>query len=418
MARKPILSGQSIMRQIVEIGRVIDEHYQLQRLVKQGQVCTLYQGVDVKLQRVVMIKVVPAAYVPAYKAAMRLTSQFSSPSIVILYDLVLEADTLYLVQEYVEGDDFSSLLLSSPQPYEVANIGRQICAALLYAGGPGRRVCHGDLTPAAILRDSRGKIRVNNFALPGDLHYFTAWSTLGGEGTPLSDRNLPWGVESEQRRADDTRAVGLLLYQLLTSRQAGVTTVEPPADGQLRFARYVPPELCEVVARTLIRRYPRPIATPQALHDELKVLAQTLAPSVVPGVVSTPAIQQAEGPIVPQPRQFLPGGLGTLANTVPGAPPVPVSGYRPYPAENTPGLAVTAVEGPASEQTIADLSLVTPSMTPSMNAGTARQSLYPQTETTPPVQHSSVLIPLMIGLIVFVVLFIVGYLAASFLLHP
>lgn len=403
------------MRQIVEIGRVIDEHYQLQRLVKQGQVCPIYQGVDVKLQRAVMIKAVPAAYVAAYKAAVRVTSQFSSPSIVMLYDLILEADTLYLVQEYVEGDDFAALLLNPLQPYEVANIGRQICAALLYAGGPGRRVCHGDLTPAAILRDHRGKIRVNNFALPSDLHYFTAWSMLGGEGEPVSDRNLPWGAESEKRRADDTRAAGLLLYQLLTSRQAGVTTVDPPADGQLRFARHVPAELCEIVARTLIRRYPRPITTPQALHDELKVLAEALAPAVVPGVISTPALQQADVPFVPQPRQFLPAGIGTMASTIPSEQPVPVpGGYRSYPAENTPGLAVTAVEGPASAQTMADLSLAKPSM----NVGPARQSPYPNTETTPPVQHSSVLIPLMIGLIVFVVLFIVGYLAASFLLHP
>lgn len=399
------------MRQIVDIGRVIDEHYQLQNLVKRGQVCVLYQGIDVRLQRGVMIKVVPAAYVAAYKSAVRMTAQFSSPSIVMLYDLVLEGDTLYLVQEYVEGDDFASLLLNPLQPYEVAHIGRQVCAALLYAGGPGRRICHGDLTPAAILRDQRGKIRVNNFALPSDLPYFTAWSTLGGEEAPLSDRNLPWGAESEKRRADDTRAAGLLLYQLLTSRQPGATSIEPPSDGQLRFARHVPRELCEIVARTLIRRYPRQITTPQGLHDELKVLAEALEAAVIPSVVavSTPALQQPDVPFIPQPRQFLPGGTGKVANTVPGEQPVPVAGYRPYPMENAPGLAVTAVDGPASAQTMADISL---------KVGPTRQSPYPNTETTPPVERSSVLVPLMIGLIVFVVLFIVGYLAASFLLHP
>ena len=165
----------------MEIGLVIGGHYLLQRLIKQGEYCTIYQGLDQLFQRSVAVKAVPAAQMSIYRAAVRMTSQFSYPNIVGLYDLVAKPDKLFLVQEYVEGDDFTALLQAQLQPYTVTDIGRQICSALIYANSSSRQVCHGDLTPASILRDERGLIRVNNFALPSNLLYFTAWSILGGE---------------------------------------------------------------------------------------------------------------------------------------------------------------------------------------------------------------------------------------------
>ena len=229
----------------MEIGRVIDRHYLVQRLVKQGQVSTVYQGFDQKLQRVIVLKAVPIGYAQSYRDAAHMTAQFSHPNIITLYDLIVAPETLYLVQEYIDGQDFAAMAQMQLTPYEVVDIGRQICLALLYAGADTRRICHGDLTPAAILLDQYGIVRVNNFALPGDQRYFTAWSILGGDGVPLLKPGQPPG-DSEERRADDTRAVGLLLYQLLTRR------LEPPPDGQLRFPSSVPSDVCEVVARAIL----------------------------------------------------------------------------------------------------------------------------------------------------------------------
>jgi len=209
----------------VEIGRVISRRYLLQRLIKRGQFCTVYQGVDQALQRTVAVKAVPAAYIPAYRAAVKMTSDFSHPNIVGLYDLVPEPETLYLVEEYVEGSDFTTLLQTQLTPYEVADIGRQICLALLYAGSPSHKVSHGDLTPTGVMRDMNGLVRINNFALPSDRHYFQIWSTVGSEGASLSDPDLPWGQWSEGRQADDTRAIALILYQLLAGRPPGTTSV-------------------------------------------------------------------------------------------------------------------------------------------------------------------------------------------------
>src|SRR5450759_5051467 len=94
-------------RQIVETGRVVNRRYLLQRLLKQGQYSAVYVGTDQVLQRPVTVKVVPSPYIQDYRAAIKLTAQFSQSNITGLYDLGIETDVLYVVQEYVEGDDFA-----------------------------------------------------------------------------------------------------------------------------------------------------------------------------------------------------------------------------------------------------------------------------------------------------------------------
>jgi len=411
----------------VEIGRLIGGRYLLQGLIKQGQCAAVYQGIDQAFQRIVAVKVVPAAYVAVYKAAIRRTSQFSFPNIIGLYDLVMEQERLYLVQEFVDGDDFATLLQMPLQPSEVADYGYQICSALLYACSSTRRTCHGDLTPAAIMRDRRGLMRVNNFALPGDVHYFTAWSMVGGDGLPLADPDLPWGVESQGRHADDTRALGLLLYQLLAGRPANAVMVEPPADGRLRFRSNVPPELCDVVARSVILRHPQHINTVEVLSDELKMLAETLEPTVLvtatAGLVNSPAyqqqvqvqqVQQAQE-VALRPRQFAPSGTGKLPNPLPGGQPGPgISAYRPA---NSGKLVAPSMEpADAVAQTVADASIMPAT---SRNAVSPVLAPYsPETEARPAFQRSSLILYLVLGLVVFALFFVIGFFAGTAFIHP
>ena len=284
----------------METGRVIHGRYLLQRLIKQTAFCTVYQGMDQRLQRAVAVKSVLAPQITAYRTAIKMTANFSHQHILGLYDLVIEPDSLYVVQEYVDGDSFAALAQNQLSPYEITEVGWQICLALMYAGSSSRRVCHGDLTPTAIIRDHQGIVRVNGFALPGDMTYFEKWSALGGEGVALLETELPWGQQSEKRKADDTRAVGLLLYQLLTG------SLEPPADGRLRFSRGIPPELCETVARAVVRQHPQNINTPEALYAQLKTLAEALEPSL-PAPVQEEALA----------RQFSPAGAGKMGTPLP-----------------------------------------------------------------------------------------------------
>jgi serine/threonine protein kinase len=381
------------MRQIVETSRIISDRYLLQRMVKQGQICTIYQGTDQRLQRSVAIKVIPVPYIHVYKAAVRLTAQFSHPNIVGLYDIVSEPETLYLVQEYVEGNDFASLLAMQLTPYQVADLGSQLCQALLYAYlHPMRRVSHGDLTPAAVMRDRKGVVKVNNFALPSDISYFTLWSSLGGagnDGNVVADRELPWGQYSDGRQADDVRAVGLLLYQLLASRSATGQLVEPPADGRLRFPRNTPPELCDLVARTLVRQHPQHISTAEVLYSELRPLADALEPAPPVEVAGTHAQEQFN------PLQFHPstasGKLVTPLATRENSP-VGLAAYH----ENNPNF--TALEPAALTVADGPVQLAAP-----------QQVVYPEAGEKLAPRRLSLSALIILCLVIFALFFIVGY---------
>ena len=434
----------------MEIGRVINDRYRLERLIKQGQICVVYQGKDKVLQRTVAIKAVPAQHAPAYRAAIRKTCHFSHPNIIGLYDLVAESEMLYIVQEYVEGVDFAashdksgSYILSA---YEVADIGCQLCQALLYASSSPHPVCHGDLTPTAVLRDRQGMVRVNNFALPGDRDYFENWSVVGGEGVVASDADLPCGPhdklgshdKSESynagRHADDTRAVGLLLYQLLAGRpsdamkkklphpadaglkRAPLGFAEAPTDGQLNFPRSTPAELCETIARAVIRSHPHHINTIEALDSALRAVADALKAGI-PGRDESRPYSTAQSVEGHQPRRPSPigqvgqaevedaRGTGKLVSALPVRETADTGlGIAAYRADS-PGPESSFAFAPDAPTTVADAPF---------KLAAARQAAYNEFPTinrgaTTQTRRSPILLLLLLGLVVFALFFVVGY---------
>lgn len=388
----------------METGRVVNKRYLLQRLIKHGQVCAIYQGVDQVLQRTVAIKVVPSSEITAYRAAIKLTAHFSHPNIVGLYDLVAEPDILYIIQEYIEGVPFTALLQQKLSPFEIVDLGMQISQALIYAGNTSPNVCHGDLTPSAIIRDPQRLVRVNNFALPGDFLYFQSWCKMGGDDIVFSDPELPYGQQSESRRSDDVRATGILLYQLLAGRASGTSVIEPPPDGRLRFQRNIPPELCETVARAVVREHPQRICTPESLYSDLKALSETFAqPAPVEMPVTNAVYQPPVEPLVIS--QAASPGAGKLASALPERDTeLPGLNLPPYRLDQSVQQPLEQIT-PASP-TVADVSL---------KLAAARQAAYP--EPVPQQESRQSLFPiLVIGLVVFVLLFIIGYFAGHFLI--
>lgn len=392
----------------METGLLIYERYRLQNLIQQGTSSSIYYGVDEVLSRAVAVKVVPAQDMAAHRSAIKMTANFSHPNIVGLYDLIIETNRLYVVQEFIEGENFAALMQKALTPFAVVDIGSQICEALLYAGSSTRRVMHGDLTPSAILRDRNGFVRVNNFALPSELAYFQKWSNMGGDGPALAETELPWGVASDARRADDTRAVGLLLYQLLASRTPGTNTVEPRPDGRLSFQRNVPPELCETVARAVARQHPNAITTPESLYAELRLLADAYEPPVPIAIPVTSA--QDEQALALQ-RAAAGGRLATA---------LPIrdtdrSGLNISPFSSGQSARLPAADVAPSSPTVAD---------PALKLASARQDPYSEYQQRGQLQQeqqarqgrSALLSILLICLVVFVILFLIGYFAGQFLI--
>jgi serine/threonine protein kinase len=404
----------------VEKERLISGRYLLQRPLARGQFCTVYKGFDQVLQRAVAVKVVPASSIAPYREAATLTAGFSHPNITGVYDMVTDAEMLYVIQEYIEGESFNTLIQTQLSPYHIADVGAQLCQALYYAYM--REVCHGDLTPFAILRDQRGLVRINNFALPSDRAYFTAWSVVGSGGVVLSDPELPWGKVSDGRCEDDVRAVGLLLYQLLAGRAPGANSVEPPSDGRLRFLRSAPVELCEIIARAIVRQHPQHLTSVQPLHEALLQFMETIEPSDgISTYYQTEDIIQLQQ--TPPPNTSLAGvdrmvtslpsrdggqagllgsrseGTANAGYTPPGVPPAPLI---------SAGIAAATSADP-TVRLVSTQDAYAPQPVQAMASSTPSYQIYSEEQRS---RRLSLPLLIALGVLLFVLFFVAGYFIA------
>src|SRR5262245_36605459 len=139
------------------IGETVDRKYKLLRLLGEGGMGTVYEAEQVATLRHVAIKVIhPDLIAPGSEMAIRLRREskaggaITNEHIVELLDAGEDEDTgaLYLVMEYLEGEDLQSLLdRTGPLRPDVAlRVAGQALLGLRSAHEAG--VIHRDIKPA------------------------------------------------------------------------------------------------------------------------------------------------------------------------------------------------------------------------------------------------------------------------------
>jgi serine/threonine protein kinase len=255
--------------------------YQVAERLSDGALCAVYRGQDLTLRRPIIIKVVPAPYVDSYRTALRLSSSFSHPAVVCLYDMIEQGESLYLIQEYVAVRALDQYLAPGLPIERALDIARQIAFALSYAHAKG--VIHGDLTPAAVLIDRHALVRLNNFYAPADEQYF-------GQARDAVARDI--GVREEQltpqsAEAGDVVALGYLLWLMTTEATA------PDAQTSTLFQRAmradVPETLAALLRRILSAADPSSTVSAAQCALELERLSSEYATKRSDATLTTPA---------------------------------------------------------------------------------------------------------------------------------
>ena len=204
-----------------QIGR-----YEILAELGRGDLSVVYKARDPLINRMVAIKMLQAVpdsrdELDAWKATFRreveASGKLDHPHIVRLLDAGAEAENLYVVMEYIDGEPLSTLnegdRLSLSHKVDVA---LQISDALSYSHAQG--VVHAAVKPTNVLLTRDGQVKITDFgisrlALP-----------LGGS-TPLPIRPRPHYRSPEQvfgRRADersDIFSLGVVLYEMLFKRR-------------------------------------------------------------------------------------------------------------------------------------------------------------------------------------------------------
>jgi serine/threonine protein kinase/Tfp pilus assembly protein PilF len=205
----------------LEIGGLLADRYRILSLLGQGGMGAVYKAEDVKLGRLVAIKVIrpelaaDASVMQRFKQELILARDVTHPSVIRLYDIGDSGGIDFITMEYLEGEDLASLLNRRGKlpAGEASDIVTQVCAGLQAAHAKG--IIHRDLKPGNIMREQSGRVVVMDFGLARTLE--TNSMTRSGALVGTYEYMSPEQAQSAPLDArSDLYTVGLIFYELLT----------------------------------------------------------------------------------------------------------------------------------------------------------------------------------------------------------
>lgn len=192
-------------------------------LLGRGGMGVVYKASQLKLGRVVAIKMVSTEAAPESLARFQIEAQavasLQHPNIVQIYEVGDADGRPYIALEFVDGRTLSDRLSGKPQPpHESAEIVEQLARAMHYAHQ--RSIIHRDLKPANVLLTSDGTPKISDFGLAKRLAEDSSQTRTGAVmGTP--DYMAPEQASGNSALigpATDVHALGAILYDMLTGR--------------------------------------------------------------------------------------------------------------------------------------------------------------------------------------------------------
>jgi serine/threonine-protein kinase len=282
-----------------EPGTRLGTRYRVVGLLGRGGMGEVYRADDLELNQSVALKFLPekvarnAADLARLRQEVRVARQIAHPNVCRTYDIAEADGQVFVVMEYVDGEDLASVLrrLGRPTPDKALEIARQLCLGLGAAHENG--VLHRDLKPANIMIDGRGRVRITDFGLAGTAEEVAA----EGGGTPayMAPEQLRGGAASAQ---SDIFALGLVLYELFTGKRAADVTPRPDpsrpdSDSSPRTPSSLVADVDPVVERVILRCLERdPARRPQSAYAVFGALpgGDPLAAAVAAGETPSPEV--------------------------------------------------------------------------------------------------------------------------------
>ncbi len=150
---------------------VLGERYKLGDPIGRGGMATIYRGQDMRMDRIVAVKVLREVYstdpkfVTRFQREAKAASSLQHPNIVQVYDYGQTDGNYFIVMELVEGTDLRRYLRSRG----VLAVDRAIIIAHDVALGLGaahrRGIVHRDVKPQNVLVGKDGSIKLTDFGI-------------------------------------------------------------------------------------------------------------------------------------------------------------------------------------------------------------------------------------------------------------
>ncbi|GIU82856.1 MAG: hypothetical protein D6687_04960 [Acidobacteria bacterium] len=256
------------------IGSRISHYEVLEKLGSGGQ-GTVYKAKDTRLNRIVVLKVLPkeltanTANFKRFRREAQLCSQLDHPNICTIYEFSEANGVFFIAMQYIEGKNIRQLVAGKPLELKSAlSIAIQVCDALAYTHSKG--IIHRDIKAGNVMVTPEGRVKILDFGL-AKLIYPEEQPDI--EKTEITEIGIPYGTATyaapEQARGEpadhraDIFSTGVLLYEMLTGVWAfqGKTVIEvrhevlygtPKPIAEMR-SEPIPPKLQEIVDKALAK---------------------------------------------------------------------------------------------------------------------------------------------------------------------
>ncbi|TQM70115.1 serine/threonine-protein kinase [Actinomadura hallensis] len=203
------------------VGQVLDGRYRIESRIARGGMATVYLARDMRLDRVVAIKVMHAGlasdedFVARFIGEAKAAAALSHPNVVAVYDQRTDGEHVFLVMEYVAGRTLRDALnaLGRLGPRAALEIMMPVLAALGAAHRAG--LVHRDVKPENVLITEDGQVKVADFGLARaeTASKMTKTGVIIGTVGYLSPEQVLSGTADAR---SDVYAAGVMLYELIT----------------------------------------------------------------------------------------------------------------------------------------------------------------------------------------------------------
>ncbi len=283
------------------IGSQINQ-YKIQEKIGSGGQGTVYKALDTKLNRTVVIKILPpeltvkTANFKRFEREAQLCSQLDHPNICTIYDFHEANGVFYIAMQWVEGKNVRQLVSGRPLELKSAlSVAIQVTDALSYAHS--KSIIHRDIKAGNIMVSSNGQAKILDFGLAKLLEDEQVEENKGQDRTQITELGIPYGTatyaapeQAKGERADarsDIFSTGVLIYEMLTGIWAfqGKTVIDvrhqvlygtPKPLEQVR-QEPLPPALQQIVDKALAKEPKDRYQSIAKMRDDLRAVLQEVA---------------------------------------------------------------------------------------------------------------------------------------------
>lgn len=262
---------------LLEQGSVLDRKYEVIGIIGQGGMGSVYLCKNINLDTLWAIKEVPKEVKSNvnFLAEPNILKKLKHPGIPRIIDIFYENDNLYMVEDYIEGENLKEYVKrkGSLNTEEICKIASKIGQIVEYLHSFDPPIIHRDLKPSNIMITPEGEVVLIDFGIsrvykPGqesDTVY------IGSRGYAAPEQFYGTGQSSTQT---DIYALGAVIYFMITGK-APSTALEPLYDEN--YDGNVNVDIREIIKRAMKIKVEERYGSIQEMSKEIHKVSETEA---------------------------------------------------------------------------------------------------------------------------------------------